>query len=75
MKRIAAVLSIWLLLLCGCTQPATPIPAWSAKVRIGGTYQTHMIRKFEFEGHRYLFIDGYQQGGLEHDPNCPCFVK
>lgn len=33
------------------------------------------IYKFKFEGHKYIYFDGYRRCGVVHNPNCECFNK
>ena len=33
------------------------------------------IKRFQFDGHIYLVTCGGYQGGICHDPDCPCMKK
>ena len=33
------------------------------------------INKAEYNGHSYIIYKGYSQGGITHDPDCPCREK
>ena len=72
--KMFRVLGVGLVVMCGCSR-VQKLPAVAQKVHIEGASVTHTIRKFEFEGHKYLFMDGYRQSGLVHDPNCECYAR
>lgn len=33
------------------------------------------IQTAEYNGHRYIVYKGYREGGITHDPDCPCREK
>lgn len=71
-KLLFIVLS--LLLLYGCSDYNT-YSSWIDEVdviRRGEVLNDIYIRKFTYEGHKYLKFDSHC---VIHDPNCECFNK
>jgi hypothetical protein len=42
---------------------------------LGGAGGSIKLRLIKFQGHDYVVMDGYKQGGICHSESCPCKNK
>lgn len=40
-----------------------------------GVSTSNSLETVEYNGHRYIMYQGYNRGGITHDPDCPCMGK
>ena len=72
MKKLTlTLLSLLALTLTGCEDNRTPE---YKQQRIDDMYGG-CINTVNYKGHSYIIYSGHHQGGITHDPDCPCREK
>ena len=73
MKKLALVFMIALVFTsCEDQAPVSDSKGFKSVSTTGGTFT---LRLTQFEGHTYVVMDGYNQGGICHAESCPCKSK
>lgn len=71
MKKLTLTLfALLALTLTGCENATKE----QKQQRIDDIYGS-CLKTVNYKGHSYILYDGNRQGGITHDPNCPCWEK
>ena len=57
--------------LTGCESPAGKL---NTNQNLLNSYEDAILSA-EYNGHKYIIYKGRYQGGITHDPDCPCHHK
>jgi hypothetical protein len=76
MKKLALVFVVALgFTSCDNISVVAPNPDQKEIKSLGNTGGTITLRLIKFQGHDYVVMDGYKQGGICHSESCPCKNK
>lgn len=69
MKKLTiTLLALLALTLTGCEDNRTSA---QEQVQLGDMYGG-LLKTVNYRGHSYIIYSGRYQGGIAHDPDCPC---
>ncbi len=69
-KPTTILLALLALTLTGCEE----LTQEEAQQIIDNSASYH-LRTVNYHGHSYIIYRGYREGGITHDPDCPCREK
>ncbi len=75
MKKLALVLGLVGLASCDNVNVVAPSPDQKEIESLGNTGGTFTVRLVKFQGHDYVVMDGFKQGGICHSESCECKNK
>lgn len=71
-KPTLTLLALLALTLTGCEDNRTPEQKQQA---IDDRLTRYNLSTVNYRGHSYIVYEGYREGCITHDPDCPCWQK
>lgn len=76
MKKLVLLLGLVALASCDNVSVVAPSPDQKEiEIAKRTSMNSFTVQKVEFQGHDYVVMDGYNQGGICHSESCACKSK
>lgn len=71
-KLLLTLFALCAIALTGCEDNRTPEQKQQA---IDDRLARYNLSTVNYRGHSYIVYEGYREGSITHDPDCPCREK